>query len=1210
MRVQGINMCDGDASNLGSADLYPVEVLMRTRYMMEFMALVADPFHFNYFDPDDRKKKKVHPPSPGGVPMAITLMPDFVIDLHADLISHRPEGAQREHQLRPIDVGGRVGRIASLLHAFGGARNGWYQINYVTKIGRLGRVILEERFRRNSLDSMSLRFAFPNGTDWIAIYNHISQTSTGSNPAAESYRPGLELSSKDVDDSSFGLEDVFSDSRYLVVASKSEKHARAALILAQNGLTKIYEKRYVFYKKGTLPIGILLDLTAVDSKDNIENLLKTFQEVCASLSGSYHVSPTLLVPESFIKADDFHIPDCIYLRRGERRLEALVPGSQPVCVDLSIAANLSSRMIRDALTSGYVLASACHLGWELLRLWSKAKEISAPPFPEFNHWIIPRLHSGPDSVDLRQRLEFAASWANAVDKVNARWAPSYYDIFRLTMPNRETGHVPSDPVDEELEVAETLQELAEENRRRGKDKPFLSTDRATLLAATLTDRARQSQQTSTFFHPAFQSGRHAATKRFQVPSDAINGFISMCERRDLFRALEQSKESVKKIVMLDLDSTLLDPSGLRKVCWINALRVFFAAAQRKYSRDELESAYNIYATFVYDNHEKLGDLLHDSHATGDETESCNFRHVWNHRYAWAILLWLLDLGSPKDFSSGWDPKNWALIFTQHKLHNEENQRLKDAGLPEQPCPCMGCDLLRGHGDLGRPREGVLPTISHAGSPTSPNVAIVAPFLERLGVFAAPLRLAREAFWNVEYSCYPQARTFVEALRSDPTCEVYVVTEGDEETQLKKIRVVGLDDLIPTGKVLSTGAASSPHEVRRELETLRARLSVKKEMFNTWFPSSGASNVASKEIDDCLDAVNFFKRLLELLEAKTNQAFYSAVLGAIRLNPASPADLLHSWQELRALALSRREDSKPMKFFMVGDRYDNDLSPILKLLGTGTSDSPAKVGTIRLISGKNSKKEVPPKDLANVRSPITMYKCETLMQCLHILSSDKAWDNVKELPDPIPPVLLTPKFSDDVEKIFCGDTDDAVPLAGKIEYLAWASVHEDFRHKTGLSEVIRQVCRDVAVCPKDSVFDLFQSLATDVQKLWEAPAVSAAVAGKKYRGMLSILDWINRSRLTFASPWPHTESGNPEKLSWCLGQHLLSVLSIPVINLDQPQSLAWRLKFAGPAHFEVECQKIIAAIPYCLTGYTIVGAVNGLPLCVGSQDWLENYLKLI
>ncbi len=167
----------------------------------------------------------------------------------------------------------------------------------------------------------------------------------------------------------------------------------------------------------------------------------------------------------------------------------------------------------------------------------------------------------------------------------------------------------------------------------------------------------------------------------------------------------------------------------------------------------------------------------------------------------------------------------------------------------------------------------------------------------------------------------------------------VITEGREEVQLRKIPRVRVDDIL-TGRVLITETAAKLPGVR-ELESAIGAL-IEGRIDSTCSPAQEAE----------LQLLWYFHCVVDEWATKS-ESFYARCLHAVHHNPNDPQSALAAL----AVVPAGQWAQHPLRFGMVGDRYDKDVLPLIELLG-------CDVGmTVRLRMGKyaalHPEDELPP-----------------------------------------------------------------------------------------------------------------------------------------------------------------------------------------------------------------------------------------------------------
>lgn len=155
----------------------------------------------------------------------------------------------------------------------------------------------------------------------------------------------------------------------------------------------------------------------------------------------------------------------------------------------------------------------------------------------------------------------------------------------------------------------------------------------------------------------------------------------------------------------------------------------------------------------------------------------------------------------------------------------------------------------------------------------------------------------------------------------------VITEGREEVQMRKLRRLRVADIF-TGRVLITETAAKLPGAR-ELESAIGAL-IERRIDSACSPAQEAE----------LQLLWYFHCVVDEWATKS-ASFYARCLHGVHQNPNDPQSALKK----RAIAPADRWARQPLRFVMVGDRYDKDVLPLIELLGPDTGM------TVRLRTGK-------------------------------------------------------------------------------------------------------------------------------------------------------------------------------------------------------------------------------------------------------------------
>ena len=334
----------------------------------------------------------------------------------------------------------------------------------------------------------------------------------------------------------------------------------------------------------------------------------------------------------------------------------------------------------------------------------------------------------------------------------------------------------------------------------------------------------------------------------------------------------------------------------------------------------------------------------------------------------------------------------------------------------------------------------------------------------------------------------------------------------------------------------------------------------------------------------------------------------------RSKPDSPADVLSSFLERRLEVVGAAAGSgRKIRFFMIGDRYDNDCKPLLEMF-------PARkgrvgVGTCRLLSGKRATDFCPPlpqgqrSDLPD--PPHTLYVCDTLAQIGHILHSTSSWESVEPVADVTPPLLLEPQgdviyYYGPVTK--SSGSTNLRPLAPKFRELSWARIDEELKTVPAIRDMLDQIERDLLVCGPEGVMRFLDQVAKDVKGWWQEAGRrrgSSRIEDPSillFKGALDFLSGINRWHRLLSRPLLERSHDNfSATLESVLGSCLLRRMRISKLD-----TRFGRLQWAEEVQHAVDPKAVLKALPYSTAGEVIVTACLALHhdfMVDEMQDWL-------
>jgi FMN phosphatase YigB (HAD superfamily) len=292
--------------------------------------------------------------------------------------------------------------------------------------------------------------------------------------------------------------------------------------------------------------------------------------------------------------------------------------------------------------------------------------------------------------------------------------------------------------------------------------------------------------------------------------------------------------------------------------------------------------------------------------------------------------------------------------------------------------------------------------------------------------------AMREFREVRLFAFKEAFDFLKSLKDSGLYNLYIVSEGDVEAQRLKLKSTGLAEFFPRARTLTTDDAANLNkqlsqlaqekatinklhsEAESEKKSLQESISnfaVFENIYKTSLEGIRIQGLACySEITDSfeeyagvfkndnfvvenyklnqeilqlkrqLHVVEFIEMLLHRLNTKGGVSFYAAVVRAILSNPEAPLDSLRDFEKLADLNLP----ASPNKFAMIGDRQENDIKPVIELMGRN------RVLTIRMLSGKYY-------NIENYKSRVSAntdpdYIVFTLAQAKALLLSDAIWDD--------------------------------------------------------------------------------------------------------------------------------------------------------------------------------------------------------------------------
>jgi FMN phosphatase YigB (HAD superfamily) len=426
------------------------------------------------------------------------------------------------------------------------------------------------------------------------------------------------------------------------------------------------------------------------------------------------------------------------------------------------------------------------------------------------------------------------------------------------------------------------------------------------------------------------------------------------------------------IVMIDLDGTLLDSSIARNNGLKSALKI-------------INSELNIV------------------------NESIDFfqKNVYNN---WPLFK-ALDKG---DFRQQWNLRGWYITYILFSKNPTLLTRIK-------------VDLAR----ITKPEKNPL-GLANLIKQANWTKELLKLYVQIETENADTIDKAVQKFNGIKLFAFKEAFDFLKSLQDSGIYNLYVVSEGNPETQWLKLKSTGLSEFFPRVKVLTTDDAGN---FNRQIEFLKQEKQIilnkindttsdEKGITNSFLEFANFKLLLGIELDrlspeeDPADSeigsvikkiwvdaykfershfarriaqikrnlelyeerqktIQFVETLLQRLSTKGGITFYAAVIRAILNNPEAPLDSLKDFEKLIDFDLP----DTPFKIAMIGDRQKNDIEPIIKLLGR------KKMLTLRLLSGKYYNTEPINNNLLDPD-----YIVHTLAQAKALLLSEDIWAN--------------------------------------------------------------------------------------------------------------------------------------------------------------------------------------------------------------------------
>jgi hypothetical protein len=417
----------------------------------------------------------------------------------------------------------------------------------------------------------------------------------------------------------------------------------------------------------------------------------------------------------------------------------------------------------------------------------------------------------------------------------------------------------------------------------------------------------------------------------------------------------------------DLDGTLLHSSALRSRCFKNAMLGLLA---RRGEVEQLESTFpvlpeakslcgsaatdaltlgqtldrcnELYHCYVYDQFKFWRKVLDGYPYYNYGNHPKDFKQVWNHRLSYPVFLWILQrlalAGGP------WAIPGCPADIVFPALGLSSTARLLELTRESRAQNCS------------EQLEKWIPTGAGAPRPSE--------FYRQIANIETKYKQyyeeAAKRFWEVDFEPFRQTRESIRTLQDVFGVKTYVATEGHHETQLSKIKVLGLERFFAEMSVLSTGAAASTHEdlrnVRDEICTLKGYREVLLNQVTPGLdrvaPGSGVATdliqKAARDVDGKIGHLKIYEDQWRTFEEKKTGTIFPLIVASVMVDPVRPFLGLTDLRQL-VRSIEKRPVSIDDRYFaMVGDREESDIEPIIQSCNTSGPDS-ERVSTVHLVT---------------------------------------------------------------------------------------------------------------------------------------------------------------------------------------------------------------------------------------------------------------------
>lgn len=1059
-----------------------------------------------------------------GAPINVVAMPDFVVDVDGAPIAELNKRSQRDPlgMRAPAEVGSRAGRLIFVLSHLRDLDDESFQLHYITKTGLPGKAVLQDRLnahlRTQNLQPLRFSLLTPGAQTRYAILHRTERVQTNrDNRNILFSSPDELLRVEDLTRHFYRPIDVIRHANALYFATDSIDQfcqlVRVAVLGRAQGTTPLEG-----HAGGAADRTVFVDVSALaatgsavaDANDE-SKAIDALVHAAGELSEDDRTSICVILEDRGTNTPPERLFDRVKLHEARDSIFSYNYNTKTLhwtkCPGLPITPELPWQRhevyAREGFIAGLVLYSAVASAWTGVRS-------TRLPYPysydsTWDHQLVPAPidKNAPETCwGPREALSFAgvlcALWKKLPNNI-----PDRRELLRWGIGQ----HCPTLVSDANLAIDGILSTKLQKDWIL-----FVNLAAHEWLRGNMPATAKQNLVQRLFKTATFQDAAQEAlavyeatgrpdtwdagnkTRRLNIDTNRV---LRSEEALQILRRLTRSGDwktirprglfPQNAAYLSDLDGTLILSSELRHLCLRRAFVQLlqddpsFPVLRETLAKspDLLERCVSLFNLAIYDRADDWRVILDDYPYYVDEHQPKDFRQVWNHQLSYPLLIWVLN-----HLLYGEQRPSQEIALTI----SESVQRYSEQWQGEIDTLTKELVSERPEKDVGALRKEAgqkwlndrLPSwLASPRGRTVPPMEVVAFYREVAAAQHSHKRRfdnAIHSFWDVDFEPLRQTRECLRTLRDVLGFSLYIATEGDYETQLKKIQVCGLSEFFPESVVLCTGSAANPVEDLRIIKDHQREVSdqirVQQSICN--YRTSNArrqrkNNLAFPNVPKDLlrrrDFLHFYQSQWEDFAKKSPGTIYALIVASILVEPKTPFLVLTNLAHLDLKLETARASTQPIRFVMVGDREPSDICPIIQCLEASADRQPPLL-TIRLITKDHGKEAVywnPPADPHN--PPRASFVAWSTLQVLLLVSNPQHWSQPIDY-DSMPPLisarlaLPTGKIADEVyDTLLWGESAaaydrEAVRAFSLINHLAILSTLRD--QKIPLSALVQNL----------------------------------------------------------------------------------------------------------------------------------------------------------